>query len=110
MPRSTDEYHETNDIYLKMLRNAQNQEDKKLVQLIQQKMKANRPKSYVTETGCKVIPFPLSLLPLSPPSENVDFWKDQRFWKELIQCLGIFTFFLVWFLFFISLLMDKGGK
>ncbi len=107
MPGPTDEYHETNDIYLEMLRKAQNQEDKNLVRLIQRKMKDNRPKAYVTGTGCKVIPFPLSLLPLSTPPENSDFWKDQRFWKELIQCLGILSFFILWFIFFCVLLGDQ---
>ncbi len=109
MPESTEEYHETNDIYLEMLRKAQNQEDKNLVRLIQQKMKSNRPKAYLTETGCKVIPFPLSILSLPTPPEHGDFWKDQRFWRELIQLLAIVSFFLVWLIYFITLLAENSG-
>ncbi len=108
MPKSTEEYHETNDIYLKMLRKAQNQEDKKLVQLIQGKMKNNRPKAHITETGCKVIPFPLSILTIPETPEHGDFWKDQRFWKELIQTLAIVSFFMVWLIYFIVLLAENG--
>lgn len=110
MSRSSEEYHETNDIYLEMLREAQNQEDINLVRLIQLKMKNNRPGAYVTDTGCKIIPFPITLLQLPSTTENGDFWKDQRFWKELIQSIAIFLFFLVWFIYFILLLADDFTK
>ncbi len=110
MPESTEEYHETNDIYLAMLRNAQSQEDKKLVQLIQGKMINNRPRAYITESGCKVIPHPLSIFPIPKTPESGDFWKDQRFWKELIQVLAVVSFFLVWFIYFIVLLAENNIK
>lgn len=67
-------YSETTDLYREILREAQRIEDKKLIQIIQQRLKSLGNISCFTSSGCEIIIFPGSMaLPIQPP-EDRPFW------------------------------------
>lgn len=69
------EYNETTDLYLAILREAQRVEDKKLIQLITRKLtpEFDMLSSCPAGGGCRIIPFPCPLV-RSEPMEEKPFW------------------------------------
>ncbi|MDM8525634.1 hypothetical protein QUF80_19870 [Desulfococcaceae bacterium HSG8] len=66
----SDEYSQTRDIYLEILREAQKVEDRKLIKMVIQRMKDTQMPLYVAETGSNIIPFPIPfVLPIQPIEE-----------------------------------------
>jgi hypothetical protein len=69
------DFNETTDLYLQLLRKAQELEDPKLVAMIIDRLKKNTQQLLCTDGGCQIIPFPghqTVLIP--PPLEERQFW------------------------------------
>jgi hypothetical protein len=85
-----DSYNETTDLYLEILRKAQEVEDRKLIQIIRSRLKEVRAPSTDTRDGCALILFPK--LPLSvQPAVHADLWP--RF--ELKHIAAILSAYLL---------------
>jgi len=87
-----EKYSETTDLYLQMLRNAQQIEDKKLVKLIVKRIHQTTPAlaTYVTDSGCEITPFPLPYISRFPARSNPEFWLELKFWKGVALTVGMF--------------------
>jgi len=84
-------YSETTDLYREILREAQRIEDKKLIRIIQQRLKNLGNVSCFTSSGCEIISFPGSMnIPLHPP-------EDRPFWPKFdhIQIVIILIAYLL---------------
>ena len=69
------EFNETTDLYLQILRRAQELEDRKLVALIVDRLKENAQHLLQPDSGCQIIPFPGSISPPPPPPlDEPQFW------------------------------------
>ena len=69
-----DEFNESTDLYLQMLRKAQAVEDPRLVGMILERLRQAPPRMATHDSGCVVIRFPLpDRSPQSPPEETY-FW------------------------------------
>lgn len=71
------EFNETTDLYLQLLRRAQEVEDPRLVGMILERLKQGAPPLMATDSGCVVIPFPIDA---ARPEARVD---ESRFWPQL---------------------------
>ena len=70
------------DLYRRMLWDAQKVEDKKLARLVQKRLS---PHLKTGRGGCdKIIPFPNTPV-FCTEAEPAIFWKEQQFWRGLIQ-------------------------
>ncbi len=58
MPEEMEEFNETNNLYLEILMYAQQLEDKKLIQLITQRLDSIGASPPAAERRCKIIMFP----------------------------------------------------
>ncbi len=84
-------YNETTDLYKEILREAQRIEDKKLIRIIQQRLKSIGNVSCFTSSGCEIITFPGAMaLPIDPP-------QDRPFWPKFdhIQIVIILIAYLL---------------
>ena len=87
-------FNETTDLYLQLLRKAQEVEDPRLVGMILKRLKQGVPHPVVTDSGCVIIPFPVS-----------DSWSEpqpaeSRFWPKVaiaqVGCLvALYTLLIV---------------
>lgn len=69
-------FNETNDLYLQILRKAQEVEDPRLVGMIMERLK-NQPQSLLAaDAPCVVIPFPLAA------AKPAGLEEDSRFWPR----------------------------
>jgi hypothetical protein len=71
------EFNETTDLYLEILREAQKIEDKKLVRIIQSRLRQVRQPVYATPNGCRIIAFPRLF------AQSFPQLKKPRFWPKL---------------------------
>ncbi len=72
-------YNETTDLYKEILRGeAQRIEDKRLIRIIQQRLKSLGNVSCFTSSGCEVIYFPGSMALPIEPCEDRPFWPQIR--------------------------------
>jgi hypothetical protein len=67
-------YNETTDLYLEILREAQRIADRKLIAMIQRRLKSLGHVSHFTSSGCEIIPFPNHLNISHPVTEEPRFW------------------------------------
>ncbi len=67
-------FNETTDLYLQMLRKAQEVEDPRLVGMIIERLNQNALYLIAADSGCVVIPFPMSIAQLEPHAETPRFW------------------------------------
>lgn len=74
MNEPMESYSETIDLYREILREAQRIEDKRLIQIIQQRLKSLGNVSFFTSSGCEVINFPGSMALPIQPLEDRPFW------------------------------------
>ena len=72
-----EEFNETTDLYLQLLRKAQEIEDPRLVGMILERLKNEQPCLLGAKSTCVVIPFPASTM---KPDLLVD---EYRFWPRL---------------------------
>ncbi len=86
MPKRMEEYNETTDLYQDMLREAQRMEDKKLIEMIKQRLENIAP-PLATAGECEIIMFPRRFLPSFQPVEESKFWPK----VELVQLAAIFS-------------------
>ena len=81
------EFNETTDLYLEILQEAQQVEDKKLIRIIRQRLMHSDPNNYQTNDGCEIIFFPVHA------PEPVIAPDTSRFWpKFAFAQLGILLF------------------
>ena len=86
-------FNETTDLYLQLLRKAQEVEDPRLVGMILERLKLGAPYLVATDSGCVVIPFPISIpWPEPQPAESC-FWPKVA--VAQIGCLVAFYALLV---------------
>lgn len=74
MATQNDIYNETTNLYLDILREAQQVEDRKLIWMIRSRLKELREPTMATTDGCEVILFPRTVMPAVVPVEERDFW------------------------------------
>ena len=99
------------DLYLEILKKAEREADRALVQLIAKKLKATLPGPEATGDGCQVFSFPIMAATPGNTSVNHDlFWKNGQFWQDLVQFMAILATGSSWFIFFLSLLTKHIGK
>jgi hypothetical protein len=77
MIRMHEDFNETTDLYLQLLRKAQEVEDPRLVGMILERLKEGAPHLLTAETGCVVIPFPMAAV---RPSVRI---PEPRFWPRV---------------------------
>ena len=82
------EFNETTDLYLEILQEAQEIEDKKLIELIRNRLRQMHQPVYATPDGCQIILFPKLLIP------QCRILKESRFWpKQALAHIGIILSF-----------------
>ncbi len=77
------EYVETTDLYLQILWEAQKVEDKKLVKMMRKRLMQNTPHILPAGFECEVIPFPGSIMPPVPASEDPQIWPQNPVFQTL---------------------------
>jgi hypothetical protein len=87
MADKVDAYNETTDLYQQMLWTAKKVEDQKLVELIMKRLINGAESFFVTDAGCKVIPFPNPYVQFN----RVSFDSEARVWprQPLLQTLSL---------------------
>ena len=93
------------DLYLEILKKAEKEADRALVQMIARKLKATLPDPQATRDGCQVFSFPV--IAATPCNANADgdiFWKNSQFWQDLVQFMVLLVAGSSWFIFFLNLL------
>ena len=85
------------DLYLQLLSDAQRVEDKKMVRMIVRQLRAHTGRAAIPENSDGVIPFPCAANGSVCALTEVDFWKDARFWSDLVQFLFVLFAGLSWF-------------
>ena len=94
MVTQNDLYNETTDLYLDLLQEAQQVEDRKLIRMIRSRLKDLREPATATADGCEVILFPRVAVPnLAPVVEERDFWP--KFAHQQIAVIFSTYFILV---------------
>lgn len=90
MGKNFSEYSETTDLYLQILREAQRIEDKRLIHLIQRRLRQlGKTAAGCTDGGCKVILFPQPCH--FTPQALLSTENMPRFWpKSTFLQLGIY--------------------
>ena len=69
-----EEFNETNDLYLQMLRRAQEVEDPRLVSMILERLKSGSEHPATIDSACVVIPFPIHIARPESSEEKFPFW------------------------------------
>ena len=100
-------YNETTDLYWQMLSEARRIEDQNLARMIRSRLKKEAAVRKLATGGDNIIAFPGSWTACLEPDKEHEFWKDQKFWSDMIQFLMFLSVGLGWFLFFMSLLSEK---
>jgi len=85
------------DLYLQLLSDAQRMEDRKMVRLIVRQLRVHTGRSAIPENSDGVIPFPLAANGSVCALAEEDFWKDSRFWTDLVQFIAVLVAGLSWF-------------
>ena len=73
------EFSETTDLYLEILQEAQQVEDRKLIRIIRQRLMHAGPSPYMTTDGCVIISFPAPAPAAVSPPETSRFWPKFAF-------------------------------
>ena len=92
MVTQDDIYNETTDLYLDILQEAQQVEDRKLIQMIRSRLRDLREPATATADGCEVILFPRAALPNLAPVEEPDFWP--KFARQQVAVI-FSTYFVI---------------
>ena len=82
------EFNETTDLYLEILREAQKIEDKKLVHIIQSRLRQVRQPVYATSNGCQIIAFPRLFMPSLPQLKKPRFWPKLAYAQIAVIIAG----------------------
>ena len=97
------------DLYLEILKKAEIEADRALIQIISKKLKATLPHPKSTQDGCQVFSFPLISAPTINGEAGDDlFWKNRQFWQELVQFIVILGTGVSWFIFFCHLVAYRA--
>lgn len=107
MSLSKDSYQVHRDLYLEILKKAEKEADKALVQLIAEKMKKTTPQPSVTKDGCQVFEFPSAVQMTAEQESECLFYKDGQFWQDLSQFMAVLTVCLGFFIFFCNLITAR---
>ena len=108
MPDKSINYSHTNDLYMQMLWDAKKIEDQRLVGMLRDRVKRKKHAIAASPmpTGNVI---PLSSLACEPgcclePEKELCFWKETQFWHAFLPFMAMFSCWVLWFLFFITLL------
>jgi len=82
------------DLYRRMLWDAQKVEDKKLARLVQKRLSPHLKTG--RDGGNKIIPFPSAPV-FCTEAEPIIFWKEQQFWRGLMQLFIVLGITGAWF-------------
>lgn len=107
MPEDMIDFTETNDVYMQMLWDAKKLEDQRLVRMIRERMKRKATLPVPVEAAepmGDVIPLPCPTGMMLDSDEEFRFWKESQFWQEFLPFMAIFSLWICWFLFFMTLL------
>lgn len=97
-------YSEHRDLYLELLKKAEKEADKALIQLIAKRLKETHPKPSVTKDGCQVFAFPAAPNTSCGADPDHLFWKSSQFWQDLVQFMAVLGVGIGWFIFFCDLI------
>lgn len=86
----SEDYSQTNDLYLQMLREAQRVEDRRLAAMILQRLKDNVHLSTHRENDNLIIPFPCPFIPslLTPNDPSARVWPKNIVTHTLAAVAG----------------------
>lgn len=107
MPSSNCPCEEHRDLYLELLKKAEKEADKALVQIILKKLHLTDAPPKVTKDGCQVFAFPG--VPAGAASSRGDnlFWKSDQFWQDLLQFMAFLSVGIGWFIFSCRLICNQ---
>jgi hypothetical protein len=74
-----EEFNEMTDLYLELLRKAQEVEDKKLIELVRKRLRHTKKAPFFTVGGCEIITFPRTIGTFLPPIKTTSFWPKVEF-------------------------------
>ncbi len=94
MPKIMEEFNETTDLYQEILREAQRMEDKKLVEMIKQRLETIAPPPLVATGGCEIIMFPRRFNPPFQPLDEPKFWPRVEFAQLAAICTAYLLFIM----------------
>lgn len=97
-------YDDHRDLYLEILKKAEKEADKALIQLIANRLKENAPRPAVTKDGCQVFSFPTTPTTSCGADPDALFWKNSQFWQDLVQFIALLSVGISWFIFFCNLI------
>jgi len=93
------------DLYLEILKKAEMEADKALVQLIMKRLgETGHSPSSVTKDGCRVFAFPEASPSSIGANQDNLFWKNSQFWQDLVQFMAVLSVSISWFIFFCNLI------
>jgi hypothetical protein len=99
--------NENRDLYLELLKKAEKEADRALVQMIRAKLQAAPPLTETTGDGCQILAFPGASVAAPGPAPEHLFWKSSAFWHVLVQFIAFLSFGIGWFIFFCSLVTNE---
>ena len=99
MPQANYPCDEHRDLYLELLKKAEKEADRALVQIIVKKLHLTESHPKVTEDGCQVFAFPgVPVAAAGTDAEHL-FWKSNQFWQDLLQFMAFLSVGIGWFIF-----------
>jgi hypothetical protein len=107
MPTANYPCDEHRDLYLELLKKAEKEADRTLVQIILKKIQGPAPQPEMTQDGCMVFAFPALPAAACGPEADALFWKKRQFWQDLLQFMAFLTVGISFFIFFCSLICDQ---
>ena len=109
MPPANYPCDEHRDLYLELLKRAEKEADKALVQIIAKKLQFHDAPARITEDGCQVFAFPAVPAALGPEND-ARFWKSGQFWQDLLQFMAFLSVGIGWFIFSCHLICNQIAR
>lgn len=94
MADTLDQFNETTDIYLEILREAQKIEDRKLIMMIHSRLRDLKHASRLTAHGCEIIAFPGNFSTAMPQIQDGPFWPKFAY-SQIIAILFSYILLIV---------------
>ena len=97
-------YDDHRDLYLEILKKAEKEADRALIQMITKKLQNALPHPKATQDGCKVFSFPVFTgRTINSETTEECFWKNGQFWQDLVQFMGFLAAGTSWLILFCRL-------
>ncbi len=95
------------DLYLELLKKAEKEADRALVQIIVKKLHLTDTQPEITKDGCQVFAFPGIPVSATGPDADPSFWKSGQFWQDLLQFMAFLSVGIGWFIFSCRLICNQ---